>query len=372
MFAPWLSAEESYRDSLNQTQRNRRKDKRLKVKLGHGGTLDPMATGVLIVGVGKGTKQLRVFLECTKSYEATVLFGVGTDTYDVVGKVLSKAPYSHITRVGVDKALETFRGKIMQRPPIYSALRVQGKRLYEYAREGKEVPVEIQERPVEVKELNIIEWLPSGSHIYKWPAEEPPTEEKEVAEKVLRIRNIDESTAAITVETDELRAETASSGTKRKRLDDEDDVFVSERNPASKRQQEDSEHCMSGGLPPPASTKTSTPEVTIPPSSSKLPNEDFSSQSEPGPPAVKLRMTVTSGFYVRSLSHDMGVAVDSLAVMSALVRTRQGEFELGRNVLEYEDLMKGEEVWGPKVETMLDQWNERKVERDRNTSSDDG
>ena len=372
MFAPWLSAEESYRDSLNQTQRNRRKDKRLKVKLGHGGTLDPMATGVLIVGVGKGTKQLRVFLECTKSYEATVLFGVGTDTYDVVGKVLSKAPYSHITRVGVDKALETFRGKIMQRPPIYSALRVQGKRLYEYAREGKEVPVEIQERPVEVKELNIIEWLPSGSHIYKWPAEEPPTEEKEVAEKVLRIRNIDESTAAITVETDELRAETASSGTKRKRLDDEDDVFVSERNPALKRQQEDSEHCMSGGLLPPASTKTSTPEVTIHPSSSKIPNEDFSSQSEPGPPAVKLRMTVTSGFYVRSLSHDMGVAVDSLAVMSALVRTRQGEFELGRNVLEYEDLMKGEEVWGPKVETMLDQWNERKVERDRNTSSDDG
>lgn len=129
---------------------------------------------------------------------------------------------------------------------------------------------------------------------------------------------------------------------------------------------------MSGGLPPPASTKTSTPEVTIPQSSSNPPNEDSSMQSEPGPPAVRLRMTVTSGFYVRSLSHDIGAAVGSLAVMSALVRTRQGEFKLGRNVLEYEDLMKGEGVWGPQVETMLHQWNERKVDRDRNTSSDDG
>lgn len=331
-----------------------------------------MATGVLIVGVGKGTKQLQGFLECTKSYEATVLFGVATDTYDVVGKVLSKAPYSHITRVGVENALETFRGKTMQRPPIYSALRVQGKRLYEYAREGKDVPVEIQERPVEVKELDIIEWLPSGSHNHNWPTEEAPTEEKEVAEKVLRIRNVDEPIAANAGETDALRAEAAWSGTKRKRLVDEDDAFVSKRKPAPKRQEEDSEHCMSGGLPPPASTKTSTPEVTITPSSSNLQDEGSSSQSEPGPPAVRLRMTVTSGFYVRSLSHDMGAAVHSLAVMSALVRTRQGQFELGRNVLEYDDLMKGEEVWGPKVETMLDQWNERKVERSRNTSSDEG
>ncbi len=330
-----------------------------------------MATGVLIVGVGKGTKQLQGFLECTKSYEATVLFGVATDTYDVLGKVLSKAPYSQITRVGVEKALERFRGKIMQRPPIYSALRVQGKRLYEYAREGKEVPVEIQERPVEVKELEIIEWLSSGSHNYKWPIEEAPTEEKEVAEKVLRMHDVDEPATVMSEASDELQAEVANSGTKRKRLDDEDEIFISEKKPALKRLEEDSEYYMSGGLPLPDRTIISLPETTIPPSSSNTPEGNSTSKTEVGPPAVRLRMTVTSGFYVRSLSHDVGAAVNSRAVMSALVRTRQGDFELGRNVLEYEDLGKGEEVWGPQVERMLDQWDERKVERDRNTSSDE-
>ena len=105
-----------------------------------------MATGVLIMGVGKGTKQLQGFLECTKSYEATILFGAATDTYDVLGKVLRRAEYKHVTKEGVEKALAGFRGNIMQRPPIYSALRMEGKRLYEYAREGKEIPREIEER----------------------------------------------------------------------------------------------------------------------------------------------------------------------------------------------------------------------------------
>ncbi len=314
---------------------------------------------MLIIGVGKGTKQLQGFLECTKSYEAITLFGVATDTYDVLGKVLSKAPYSHITRAGVEKALQTFRGKIMQVPPIYSALRVQGKRLYEYAREGKEVPVEIQARPVEVKEMGIADFLSPGSHNYKLPTEEAPTDEKEVAQKVLHIENIDGPTTAKIEEIDEKGSGAASSGTKRKRLDDEDDVFVSETGSSSKCQEEDPEHCISRGLPPPDNTKIATSGVATPSSSSNLPNRDPSSESDLGPPAVKLRMTVTSGFYVRSLSHDLGPGVDSLGVMSELVRTRQGEFELGKNVLEYEDLGKGEEVWGPKVERMLDQWNER-------------
>ena len=329
-----------------------------------------MATGVLIVGVGKGTKQLLKFLECTKSYEATVLFGAATDTYDVLGKVLSEAPCSHITREKVERALEKFRGKIMQRPPLYSALRVQGKRLYEYARERKEVPVEIQERPVEVKELEIIEWLPPGNHHYKLRTEDAPTEEKEVADKVLHIEKVGGPVAAISRETDQAMAEVASSGTKRKRLDDENDVFMLGKRPVSERQEEDSDHCMSGGLPAPRNTELATLEVTIPPSSSDLADKD-ASKPNPGQPAVKLRMIVTSGFYVRSLSHDLGATVDSLGTMSELVRTRQGDFELGRNVLEYEDLGKGEEVWGPKVERMLDQWNESNTVRDRNTSSDE-
>lgn len=71
-------------------------------------------------------------------------------------------------------------------------------------------------------------------------------------------------------------------------------------------------------------------------------------------------MTVTSGFYVRSLCHDLGVAVGSVALMAELERTRQGQFELGNtNVLEYDDLMKGEDVWGPKLEAMIDAWEKK-------------
>jgi tRNA pseudouridine55 synthase len=84
-----------------------------------------------------------------------------------------------------------------------------------------------------------------------------------------------------------------------------------------------------------------------------------------GPPAIRLRMTVTSGFYVRSLCHDLGAAVGSAALMAELERTRQGEFELGKNVLEYDDLEKGEQVWAPKVEAMLDEWYEKDARRPR-------
>ena len=325
-------------------QRGRRKDKRLNVKIGHGGTLDPLATGVLIIGVGKGTKQLQNFLTCTKSYHATLLFGAATDSYDVEGNVLSKAPYAHVTKEMVEKALDGFRGKIMQRPPIFSALRIQGKRLYEYAREGKELPVEIQERPVTVEKLEVTDWLDGGEHNYKWPVEEAPAEEKEVAEKVLHLGGKEEDVAPTRTSLDR--------GAKRKResADEEEDDLVTDTRPNSKRQETDSEYLMSGGLQKPA-RDTSAEPVSVEDS----PANDTS--SGPGPPAVKLRMTVTSGFYVRSLCHDLGKAVGSLGIMSELVRTRQGDFELGKNTLSTEDLDAGEDVWGPKVETMLENWN---------------
>ena len=129
-FTPWLEAERADRRRLSTHQPRRRSAKRVEVKLGHGGTLDPIATGVLIVGVGKGTKQLKNFLECAKAYEATVLFGAATDTYDTAGKTIGKAPYSQVTEDAVGRALQHFRGKNMQKPPTYSALRFQGKRFY--------------------------------------------------------------------------------------------------------------------------------------------------------------------------------------------------------------------------------------------------
>ena len=352
LFAPWLEHERAIRNRETHYDRKRRKDKRVQVKMGHGGTLDPMATGVLIMGVGKGTKQLQCFLECSKTYEATVLFGAATDTYDTLGMILRTAPYDHVRRSTVDKALQKFRGKIMQRPPIYSALRMDGKRLYEYAREGKEVPKAIEKRSVEVKELEIVEWLERGTHNYRLPTEDAQPESKEVAEKVLQFGEATSNPATSGISATE--GKRVSSLAKRKRSDNiETEVFTNKK----------PFHAQ-------ADTGRETPVSEAPhgadggnrkPSHNDTPNAGLYSQSSPpalelggkSPPAARLRMTVTSGFYVRSLAHDLGEAVGSLACLSALVRTRQGGYELGRNVLDYNDIGKGEEIWGPKVEALI-------------------
>ncbi len=335
------------------------------MKIGHGGTLDPLATGVLIAGIGKGTKHLQSFLECTKSYEAVVLFGAATDTYDRSGKVLVKAPYAHITRELVEEKLGKFRGKIMQRPPLFSALRVQGKRLYEYAREGKEVPVEIQERPVEVLELELVEWMQGGEHEYRWPDEEAPVEEKAVAERVLKFCPAKDVEAEEGLErklnespTRSIQDTNVSPSSKRKRGDSEQDDLVFD---SPKKSKTDASATMSGALPPEEPELAEAVPSTPPSNPSPSPSQQ--SGSSPLPPACKLRMTCTSGFYVRSLCHDLGSAVGSLALMSTLVRTRQGEYELGKNVLEYDDLAKGEEVWGPKVEGMLEEWGDKQARK---------
>ena len=389
LFAPWLAAEKAARDSLSPNQKRRRRDKRLNVKIGHGGTLDPLATGVLIIGVGKGTKKLQGFLECTKAYEATLLFGAATDTYDVLGKVLSKAPYSQVTKHKVEEALGAFRGRIMQRPPIFSALRIQGKRLYEYAREGKEVPAEIQERPVTVKDLEITKWLEPGTHNYRWPSIEAEKEDQAVAKKLLHLEDValeakdkmtsvdevgcaDSATMIGAAKISDPQADftmtsspDTSNGVKRKLADEdqEDDDLVFDARPPSKRREVNEEFLMSGALQSPAPEKISYSE-SQPHSLSDQPiTSTRPPSSEGGPPAVKIRMTVTSGFYVRSLCHDLGEAVGSLGIMSELVRTRQAEFELGKNVLDYEDLGKGEDVWGSKVEGMLGNWKEQAERR---------
>ena len=135
IFAPWLEAQKR---SLIIADAKPKHLKNIKAKLGHGGTLDPMATGVLIVGMGKGTKCLQRFLECTKTYECVVLFGAATDSYDAVGKVVSKADYEHVTKELVEEKLAQFRGKIMQKPSVFSALKVDGKKMYEYARQQQD------------------------------------------------------------------------------------------------------------------------------------------------------------------------------------------------------------------------------------------
>ena len=363
LFAPWLAAEKASRDKLSLNQWKRRKNKTLNVKIGHGGTLDPLATGVLIIGVGKGTKQLQGFLECTKSYEAVLLFGAATDSYDVLGKVLSRAPFAHVTREAVEKALDGFKGRIMQRPPIFSARRIQGKRLYEYAREGKELPEEIKESEVNVESLEVVDWLDSGSHSYVWPKEEAEKEEKEAAHNLLKI-DITNDRGASAVDSSTWREAAEASELKRKRNGEtEEDDLVYDTQPISKQRKTEAnpEALMSGGLQSPELNNVSL----LPPSAEAIKigmRDSRISSSNAHPPAVRLRMTVTSGFYVRSLCHDLAKSLGSLGIMAELVRTRQGAFELGTNTLAYDKLQGGEEVFGPEVEAFLDAWQKRFVE----------
>ena len=112
-----------------------------KIKqIGHTGTLDPFAQGVLPICIGKATRLIE-YLDDEKEYIAEISFGKNTDTYDLDGKIVSECDLK-ITQNDVEKELESFKGEILQTPPIYSALKVKGKKLYEYARNGEEVKIE--------------------------------------------------------------------------------------------------------------------------------------------------------------------------------------------------------------------------------------
>lgn len=122
-------------------------------RIGHGGTLDPMATGVLPVFVGRATRGVEFFEHAEKTYETELLLGVATDTEDTTGTVLTRREVS-VTQEQLDGTLERFRGEIMQIPPMYSALKVNGQKLCDLARKGRRV--ERQPRPVTIHELTLL------------------------------------------------------------------------------------------------------------------------------------------------------------------------------------------------------------------------
>ena len=124
-------------------------------RIGHGGTLDPMATGVLPVFVGRATRGVEFFEHAEKIYEATIRLGLTTDTEDVTGTVLTETEVSISEQEFLD-ILPKFRGKIQQIPPMYSALKVNGQKLCDLARKGKEV--ERQPREIEIFELECLEF----------------------------------------------------------------------------------------------------------------------------------------------------------------------------------------------------------------------
>ncbi|WGK66141.1 tRNA pseudouridine(55) synthase TruB [Croceiramulus getboli] len=124
-----------------------------KIKVGHAGTLDPLASGLLIICTGKMTKQIEGFMGQPKTYTGTITLGATTPSYDLETEIDAHYPIDHITETLIQDSLQAFMGIIVQRPPIFSALKKDGKRLYEMARKGEEV--EIPAREVEISHFEI-------------------------------------------------------------------------------------------------------------------------------------------------------------------------------------------------------------------------
>lgn len=126
-----------------------------KFKVGHAGTLDPLATGVLIICTGKSTKEIDRLQAGDKEYVATLRLGATTPSFDLETEIDRHYPYEHITRQMIEEKLGAFKGRIMQVPPVFSAVKIDGKRAYKYARKGTEI--ELKPKSLEIKELELLE-----------------------------------------------------------------------------------------------------------------------------------------------------------------------------------------------------------------------
>ncbi|KAJ3350656.1 hypothetical protein GGF32_004771 [Allomyces javanicus] len=243
--------------------------RRTQLKVGHGGTLDPLATGVLIIGVGHGTKALASYLDCTKTYTVTGQLGAETDTYDMEGQVTKTALYDHITRDLIEQTLPRFRGDIMQVPPIFSAIKRDGMAMYDYARSGKPIP-ELEPRPVTISSLELMDWIPNPESV---------------------VKSADLATAAASPDADP----TAAAATP-----DADPTAAATTDPTATAAIPDADAD--------ADASTTTPTV-------------------PMGPQFQLQMTCTKGTYVRSIVHDLAHAMDSAAHVVQLRRIRQGDWD---------------------------------------------
>lgn len=266
------------RGSKNQASHRRARQRSNYIKIGHGGTLDPLADGVLVIGVGTGTRSLSDYLgRCRKTYLATAMFGVSTTTYDSEGKILEYGPTSHLTKETIAEILASkFSGDILQTPPVYSALKMNGKPLYEYARNNEPLPKELKPRECKIDRIEVKGDL-LLDHKLSIPSGVASVEELNMAKQL--------------------------------------------KNVASKE-----EPAVTEGL--------------------EIFPEKF--------PIISIEFSVSSGTYIRSLIHDIGLELGTAAHMVALTRLSQGEWELENNVFELSTILeKDSEQWMPVLKTVL-------------------
>ena len=127
-----------------------------RFKVGHAGTLDPLATGVLLLCTGKATKRIEELQKNTKEYEAEITLGATTPSYDMEHPVNETFPYEHITKELVENTLKQFIGDISQRPPLFSACKVDGKRAYDLARKGSDM--ELEPKQIRIDNIELLEY----------------------------------------------------------------------------------------------------------------------------------------------------------------------------------------------------------------------
>lgn len=127
-----------------------------KFKVGHAGTLDPLATGVLIICTGRATRRISELQDGMKEYVAEITLGATTPSFDLETEIDATYPYGHVTRELVEETLPRFTGRVMQVPPVFSAVKIDGKRAYSFARKGKEV--ELKPKELEIRELEVIDF----------------------------------------------------------------------------------------------------------------------------------------------------------------------------------------------------------------------
>lgn len=285
--------------------------KHTKVKMGHGGTLDPLATGVLVVGVGNGTKKLQNYLSGTvKTYEAEALFGASTTSGDVEGEVLTKNASSHITKQDLDKIPEKFIGHLKQTPPIFAALKMDGKPLYEYARQNLPLPRPIEPREVQIYDLKIEDDSLTKDHDYEF----------------IKSTEVEGDDGEITIE---------EALSKNPTLNDNKLYFSKEYS----EKQGNAEESFEIEKPKPSD------------GSEKVENHKA--------PLLHFTASVSSGTYIRSLISDIGKVVQSSAYMVKLIRLQQAEWELEKNVFKLEDFTERDpEVWGPVLKQVFDKGGE--------------
>lgn len=276
--------------------------KKTKIKVGHGGTLDPLASGVLIIGVGTGTKKLNYYLgECTKTYETRAVLGQSTTTGDSEGEVLTRTETDHVTLDSLRKAAEKFVGKSKQTPPIYSALKVDGKPLYEYAREGIPLPKAIKARDIQVELFEVHEDFGPN-----------------------------EKFGAIKVEPDADGNTMYSMLANNPTLNDLD-LFFSEEFMADPKYSDEEKITH---IQPKLLDASLPPQLNL--------------------PVFHATAAVGSGTYIRSLISDLGRAVGSSAFMVELIRVKQSDWELGKNVFKMSDFERDERIWGPVLKRVFD------------------